>query len=386
MRMATIHSVKEARELARKVLPPVVFDYIDGGADDEVTLRANEEAFNEIKFLPRVAKGAILPNAQTELLGDKLSFPLLLAPCGLVAIMHPDGGEGVASAAKDAGIVSILSTVSGSRLESVARHASGSLWFQLYSANGRDEAVELMEKASDVSISVIVITVDTPALGNRERDRKNGVTTPFTLRPANALVLSSQLLRRPGWVYKMGRSFLGKRKTNESMIGGHGAASSMIAMQASPFTWEDIEFFRAKWNGKLAIKGVMAPQDAKLSVEHGADAIIVSNHGGRQLDGAEATLKALPKISEAVQNKCKVLIDGGIRRGSHILKAISLGADAVLIGRPYLWGLGANGQKGVSDVIETLRSEMIRSMVLLGATSIEDLRSNSYLSPEWPNI
>ena len=382
MRTETIHNVADARKRARWALPRVVFDYVDGAADDEVTMRANEAAFDAVELLPRMAAGPLNPDLSTSVLGIPLSLPVILAPCGLVRAIHPDAGAGVARAAGSQGTVSILSTVAGTTVEDASQAATTPLWFQLY-APGRPEAEALVARAEAVGVEVLVVTVDTPVLGNRERDVRNGVSPPLRITPQHALHLGPQVLARPAWTWRViqdgvriGRARSAQRADPAAPTAARLAARITVggvAMAASPFNWDDVRWLRSLWKGRLVVKGLLSGGDARRAVEAGAEAVIVSNHGGRQLDGAPATLRVLPEVVAAVGDDCEVMVDGGIRRGSHIVKALGLGARAVLIGRPYLYGLAAGGEAGVERIIEILRGEMTRTMALMGCSSVRQL-------------
>jgi L-lactate dehydrogenase (cytochrome) len=365
-----LHSVADARRAARKRLPGVVFDYVDGAADDEVTMRRNEDAFAAVELFPRMATGLTDPRLASSVLGRTLELPVLLAPCGLVRLLHPDGPAGVARAAAARGTISVLSTVAGSPVEEVAAQAKVPLWFQLYAAGGLPEADDLCDRASAAGAEALVVTVDTPTLGNRERDIHHGVAPPLRVDAHNAVPLGAQVLVRPRWAVQLAATGLrlARRGAGPS---GHG--SGMLGAVASPFSWDDVVHIRERWRARLVVKGVLSEADARRAVDSGADAVVVSNHGGRQLDGAPATLHALPGVVSAVGNDAEVLVDGGIRRGSHVIAAIALGARAVMIGRPYLYGLAAAGERGVERVLDILRAEMLRTMVLMGCSSVAEL-------------
>lgn len=383
MTAPVLHSVADARGRARRILPRVVFDYVDGGAEDEVTLAENERAFRELAFRPRMAVRVDEPDLRTSVLGTELSLPIMLAPCGLVRLLHPEGalGAGRAAAARDT--IWVLSTVAGATLESVAP-AGGHRWFQLYAPGGRGEAETIMARAEAAGYEALVITVDTPALGNRERDVRNGVTPPLRLDARTAVALGPQVLARPRWALRMmrdGVSMLGRPRRPTAPAGDDGTANhssglgaaGTVAMLASPFTWDDVAWMRAQWTRPLVVKGVLGADDATLAVDAGADAVIVSNHGGRQLDGAPATARVLPEVVDAVGGRTEVLVDGGVRRGGDVVKALALGARAVLVGRAYLYGLAAAGQAGVEQVLDILRAEMSRDLRLLGCPSVTAL-------------
>jgi len=370
-----IHDAGDARRLARRRLPKVVFDYVDGAADDEVTARRNEAAFASVVFRPRMGTGVVTPQlTPVEVLGASLSVPVVLAPCGLVRLLHPDGPAGAARAAAARGTVSVLSTVAGYPVEEVAKDAQVPMWFQLYAAGGLAEADALCDRAAAAGVEVLVVTVDTPTLGNRTRDVRNGVAPPLRIDAHNAAPLGAQVLLRPRWAAQLAATGI-RLSTRGAGPGGHG--SGMLSAVASPFSWDDVAHLRARWAGQLAVKGILGSGDARRAVDAGADAVVVSNHGGRQLDGAPATLRVLPEVVRAVGGDADVLVDGGIRRGSHVVAAMALGARAVMIGRPYLFALGAAGQRGVERILEVLETEVRRTMVLIGCPSLDAL------GPEW---
>ncbi len=369
-----LHSVEDARRAARRRLPAVVYDYVEGAADDEVTMARNASACAGVTFRPRMAGGPFEPRLDTTVLGTRVALPVLLAPCGLVRLLHPDGPAGVARAAVGRGTVSVLSTVAGSPVEDVAAAAGVPMWFQLYAAGGLAEADALCGRALDAGVEVLVITVDTPALGNRTRDVRNGVAPPLRIDTRNAVPLGFQVLRRPLWAAQLAATGL-RLSTRGAGPAGHG--SGMLQAVASPFSWGDVAHLRARWPGSLVVKGILGGHDARRAIEVGADAVVVSNHGGRQLDGGPATLDVLPEVVDAAGRDAEVLVDGGIRRGSHVVAALALGARAVMVGRPYLYGLAAAGEDGVTRVLELLEWEMRRAMLLLGCRSVQDL------GPSW---
>lgn len=386
---ARIHNVADARRLARRTLPRAVFDYIDGGAEDEVTMEENERAFREIAFRPRMAVKVGRPRLDTTVLGTPVELPVLLAPCGLVQLMHPDGALGAARAAKRAGTVSVLSAVAGTPLETLASEP-GPRWFQLYAAE-RDTAEQLMDRAAAAGFEDLVVTVDTPTLGNRERDVRNGVAESPRIDARSALRLGPQMLAHPGWSLRMFRSGMrlfarapGSPVTTSRTVArsadgpgtrpvGAASAAGAVVMLASPFTWDDIAWIRSRWSGPLLVKGVLSGDDAVLASEAGADAVVVSNHGGRQLESAPATMRVLPEVVAAVGDRLEVLVDGGVRRGGDVIKALAIGARAVLVGRPYLYALAAAGEAGVERMLDIFSSEMSRTLSLLGCPAISDL-------------
>jgi L-lactate dehydrogenase (cytochrome) len=382
MDASRIYSVGDARRRAARAIPRALFDYVDGGADDEVTMRENERAFQELTFRPRMAATTGDPDISTTLLGTPLSLPVLLAPCGLVRFMHPDGAPGVARAAAAMGTVSVLSTVAGSSLEEFAASATGPKWFQLYSPGGPEQSEELVARAQRAGYDGLVITLDTPALGHRERDVRHGVTQPFRFTPSSASRLVAQVALRPRWLTGMVRAAVRARAdaadpTDTSEALRSSPSARLVAMGASPFSWDDVATIRGQWTGPLAVKGVLCPDDARRAIGAGCDVVIVSNHGGRQLDGAPATLRVLPDIVDALGGKAAVVLDSGVRRGSDVVKALAAGADAVMIGRPYLYGLATCGEAGVRRVLEILGTEMVRTLTLMGCPSV------SALDREW---
>lgn len=370
-------SIHDARRAARRRLPKVVFDYIDGAADGEVTMRRNEAALESVTFRPKMASGTVEPRLSTTVLGRPVDLPVLLAPCGLVRLFHPDGAAGAARAAAARGTVSILSTVAGSAVETVAATSSAPLWFQLYAAGGLPEADALCDRAAAAGAEALVVTVDTPTLGNRERDVRHGVAPPLRVDAHNAVPLGAQVLARPRWAVQLATTGI-RLSRRGAGPGGHGGG--MLSSVASPFSWDDVVHLRRRWDGPFVVKGILSAADAQRAVDAGADAVVVSNHGGRQLDLTPATFDVLPSVVDAVGDRAEVLMDGGVRRGSHVVAALASGARAVLIGRPYLFGLAAAGERGVERVLDILRAEMQRTLVLMGCASVEDL-GRDWLEP-----
>jgi L-lactate dehydrogenase (cytochrome) len=367
-------NIDELREKARRRLPTAVFDFIDGAAEDEVTLRHNREAFGKYALVPRVGIDVSAIELATTVLGQPLAVPLLLAPTGLCGMATSRGEIPTARAAKEAGILCAVSCLSSVTLEEVAREAPGDHWFQLYVWKDRKRTQELVERAALNGYRVLVVTLDVPVLGQRERDVRNGATIPPRVTVRNAL----DTLRRPRWMWAI---FRGPRVTFANVAAADPSVG-LSPFALSPFvndlfdptvTWKDLLWMRRIWKGPIAVKGVMSAADARLAVEHGADAVIVSNHGGRQLDGAPGSLEPLPEIVEAVGSRTEIVLDGGIRRGTDMAKALALGARACMIGRPYLYGLAAAGQAGVLDAIRILVTELRRAMALIGCKRIGDL-------------
>src|SRR6266478_4262139 len=381
-----IINIEDLRRAAKRRLPRVVFDYIDGGAEDERTLRANCRAFEGVTFRPRCAVAVPSCDLRTVVLGTSLSMPLILAPVGSSRLIYPRGEEAAARAASAVGIPYVLSTFSGCRLEDVAAASKAPLWYQLYLAGGRDCALPTIERAKAAGFSALVVTIDTAVAGMRERDFRNGVKELLSGKIRSMLPFVSQLLVKPRWL----AGFItdgGLMKFPNILIPGKGPmlyADVTAALEQSVVTWEDLKWIRNAWNGPIVIKGVHTGDDARRAVNEGADALVVSNHGGRQLDGVAPSLQILPEVVAAVGDRIEVLFDGGIRRGSDIVKALCLGARAVMIGRAYAYGLGAAGGAGVARAIEILRTDLIRTFKLLGCASVADLdRSFINIPPDW---
>jgi L-lactate dehydrogenase (cytochrome) len=381
-RLRRVFNYEDARRYARWVLPRSVFDYVDGGAEDEVTLRRNIAAFRELGFKPRTAVWVPDPELSTTLFGETISMPILTAPCGGMRLVHPDGDIGVARAAAAAGTIHVTTSGSGFSLEDIAEGSPTAKWFQLYSLHGRAGMENLVSRVihrADI-YTAIVVTVDTSVLGKREKDLRNGPRDSMRLNARNALKLGPQLAARPLWFRRYACDGMPRSLANTAGMTRDGVPLLLSEMATgrvsqSP-TWEDIAWVRANWRGPLVVKGVLTSDDARRAIDLGCEGIVVSNHGGRQLESSPATIDVLPEIVAAVGDSAQVLLDSGVRRGGDVLKAIALGAKAVLIGRPYVWGLALGGQAGVEHMVEILRSEMIRTMRLMGCESIHDLDSS----------
>jgi len=378
-------NIEDLRRAAKRRLPRVVFDYIDGGAEDEWTLRANCRAFETVTLRPRCAVATPVCDLRTTVLGTSLSMPVILAPVGSCRLMYPRGEEAAARAAGEAGIICTLSTLSGCRLEDVAVASGGPVWYQLYLVGGRDCALAAIERARQ-GFSALVVTIDTPVAGFRERDIRNGVKELLSGKFGAMLPFVIQLLIRPRWL----AAFLmdgGLMKFENVVISGKGPMPYVdvtAALEQSVVTWDDLKWIRQAWNGPIVIKGIHTGEDARRAVDIGAEALVVSNHGGRQLDRVPPSLQVLPEVVAAVGDRIEVLLDGGIRRGSDIVKALCLGARAVMIGRAYAYGLGAAGSAGVERIIDILRADMIRTLKLLGCPSIAALdQSFIDVPPDW---
>lgn len=380
-------NIEDLRRAAKRRLPRVVFDYIDGGAEAELTLRANCRAFEAVTFRPRCAVATPACDLRTTVLGTPLSMPLILAPVGSSRLIYPRGEEVAARAAGVAGVAYALSTLSGCRLEDVAAASKGPVWYQLYLVGGRDCALSAIERAGVAGFSALVVTIDTAVAGMRERDFRNGVKELLSGKLGSMLPFVGQLLTKPRWLM----SFLadgGLMKFPNVVIPGEGPmtyADVTTALEQSMVSWQDLRWIREAWNGRIVIKGVHTADDARRAIDAGADALVVSNHGGRQLDGVAPTLCMLPEVLAAVDGRIEVLLDGGIRRGSDIVKALCLGARAVLAGRAYAYGLGAAGEAGVARTVEILRADLVRTLKLLGCATIAEL-DQSYIDvpADWP--
>jgi isopentenyl diphosphate isomerase/L-lactate dehydrogenase-like FMN-dependent dehydrogenase len=382
-----IINIEDLRNAAKRRLPRVVFDYIDGGAEDEWTLRENCRAFEQVTFRPRCAVATPACDLRASVLDASLSMPLILTPVGSSRLMYPRGEEAAAGAAGVAGIAYALSTLSGCRLEDVAAASTGPLWYQLYLVGGRDCALSAIERAKAAGFSALVVTIDTAVAGMRERDLRNGVKELLSGKLGSMLPFVSQLLIKPRWL----AGFLadgGLMKFPNVVVPGKGPmlyADVTAALGHSVVTWNDLDWIRQAWGGPIVIKGIHTADDARRAVEVGANALVVSNHGGRQLDGVAPTLRILPEVVASAGHRIEVLVDGGIRRGSDIVKALCLGARAVMVGRAYAYGLGAAGGAGVARAIEILRSDLVRTLKLLGCASIAELdRSYIDMPADWP--
>lgn len=378
-------NIADLRRLARLRLPRIVFDYIDGGADAEVTLRENTRVYDDVTFRPRGAVAVPGCSLQTTVLGTRLDLPFLLGPVGSSRLFYPKGEAVAARAAGKAGTVYVQSTLSGCRLEEVKAASRGPVWYQLYLVGGRDVALGAIERARRAGFSALVVTIDTPVAGLRERDLRNGIKELLSGRSWTKLRYLPQILTRPQWLAGFLRDGGLMRFPNIVLPDGPMPYVDVgTALEQSVVSWSDLSWIREAWQGPLVIKGVLTVEDARRAVSAGAEAIVVSNHGGRQLDGAPATLLVLPEIAAAVNGQTEVLLDGGIRRGSDVVKALCLGARAVLIGRAYAYGLGAAGEAGVARAIEILRGDLVRTLKLLGCESVSKLdRSYVDIPTSW---
>jgi L-lactate dehydrogenase (cytochrome) len=367
-------TIDDLRRLARRRLPRAVFDYIDGGAERELTLRENRRAFDDVTFRPRQGVAVQQCDLSTSVLGTRVALPVLLAPVGSSRLFYPRGEEAAAREAGTAGTIYILSTLSGCALEDVRDATSGVAWYQLYLVGGRDAALAGIGRAKAAGYSALVVTLDTPVAGLRERDVRNGVKEVLAGGLARLPYLP-QFLGKPRWLFAFLRDG-GLMHFPNVVVPGRGPMAYLdveAALRETTVTWEDLEWIRDAWGGPLIVKGILTAADARRAMAERVDGIIVSNHGARQLDGVSPTLRALPEVVAAAGPRVTVLMDGGIRSGSDVVKALSLGARAVLVGRAYAYGLGAAGSAGVARALEILRTDMARTLTLLGCASVTDL-------------
>jgi isopentenyl diphosphate isomerase/L-lactate dehydrogenase-like FMN-dependent dehydrogenase len=368
-------NIDDLRRLAKRRLPRVVFDYIDGGAEAERTLRENCRVFDDVTLRPRAAVALPAVDMRVSVLGQTFELPFLLAPIGSSRMFYPRAEVHAATAAGAAGTGYILSTLSGCALEDVKAATIAPAWYQVYLVGGRSVAERAIARARAAGFSALVVTVDTPMAGNRERDTRNGTSALLTGNPVAMVPHIGQLLSRPRWL----AGFLGDgglMHFPNVVIPGSGPMkyeSVGPALAQSVVTWADLQWIREVWGGPIVVKGVLTGDDARRAADEGADAVIVSNHGGRQLDGVPAGLRALPEVVAAAGRSIEVLMDGGIRRGSDIVKAFCLGARAVVVGRAYAYGLAAAGGPGVARAIEILRADVVRTLTLLGASGMNAL-------------
>lgn len=384
--LSRVVNIEDLRHLAHRRLPRAVFDYLDGGADREITLNENCSAFNKIYFRPSSAVAFEHVDLGVRILGHQLPLPFLLAPIGYSRLMHPEGELAAARAAGDSGTAYILSTISGHKLEDVKAATSGPAWYQLYLLGGREAAEAAIARAHSAGYSALVITVDTAVAGLRERDPRNGMKELLGSSLFAKVPFLPEILAHPRWL----AAFLadgGVPKLHNIVIPGRGPMDLIdvsAALARAAVTWEDLRWIREAWTGPIVVKGILTAEDAKRAVDMGAAAVVVSNHGGRQLDSVFPTIRALPDVVAAVGQQIEVLMDGGIRSGSDIIKAMCLGARAVLIGRAYAYGMAAAGYSGIERAISILRADLERTLRLLGCTTVASLNSAYVAAPaDW---
>jgi isopentenyl diphosphate isomerase/L-lactate dehydrogenase-like FMN-dependent dehydrogenase len=385
LKTTRIVNVSDLRLAAKKRLPRAVFDYIDGGAEAEWTLRENSRVFDDVIFRPRSAVATKSCDLRTTVLGQSIELPFILAPVGSSRMFYPRGEEVAARVAGDAGTIYTLSTLSGCAVGDVKAATRGPLWYQLYLIGGRDVALAGIERAKNSGCSALAVTIDTPVAGMRERDVRNGVKELVSGAPFTMFPFIFQFLARPRWLAAFLRDGGLMKFPNIVLKNGPMPYADVgAALEQAMVCWDDFKWIREVWPGPIIAKGVHTADDARRAIDHGANAVIVSNHGGRQLDGVAPTLRVLPEVVAAVNGQIEVLFDSGIRRGSDIVKALCLGARAVLIGRAYAYGLGAAGEAGVRRAIDILRADVIRTMKLLGCASVRELdRSFVDVPAEW---
>jgi len=371
-------NIKDLRNLARARLPDAVFDYLDGAADDEVTLKDSERAYQEVIFKPRFAVATPACDLSVTVLGQKLDLPFVLGPIGYSRLMHPRGELAASRVAGKNGTAYILSTMSGHRIEDVKAESAGPTFYQLYLAGGRGAAEGSIARAKAAGYKALFVTIDTPVAGNRERDVRNGMKPLMARNPFAKIPYLPNILAHPGWLAGFILDGMTRPFPN-IVVPGSGplpAIDVAAALESAQVSWTDLKWIREQWNGPIVMKGVMTADDAKRSVDAGAQGIVVSTHAGRQLDSVAGSLRVLPGIVEAVGDKIEVLFDGGIRRGSDVVKAIGLGAKAVLLGRGYAYGMAAAGDAGIERAIEIFRADIIRTLKLLGCSSISQVNSD----------
>lgn len=379
--MPVITNVEDLRVLAEKRVPRMFYDYADSGSWTEGTYRANESDFQKIKLRQRVAVNMEGRTLRTTMVGQDVAMPVALAPTGLTGMQHADGEILAARAAEAFGVPFTLSTMSICSLEDIAAHTKGSFWFQLYWMRDREFMEALIERAKAARCSALVLTLDLQVLGQRHKDLKNGLTAPPKPTIRNLINLAT----KPRWCMGM----LGTRRHTFGNLVGHAKGVSDVTSlsvwtkeQFDPkLDWADVEWIKRRWGGKLILKGIMDEADARLAADSGADALVVSNHGGRQLDGAPSSIEALPAIADAVGSRIEVWMDGGIRSGQDVLKAVALGAKGTMIGRAFLYALGAMGEAGVTRCLEILRHEMDITMAFCGRTDIRTVDRSILLPP-----
>lgn len=377
----TITCIEDFRRLAKRRVPRMFYDYADSGSWTEQTYRSNETDFQKLLFRQRVAVDIETRNLRTTMIGEDVAMPVALAPTGLTGMQWADGEILAARAAERFGIPFTLSTMSVCSIEDIAAHTTRPFWFQLYVMRDRDFIARLIDRAKAARCSALVLTLDLQVLGQRHKDIRNGLSTPPKPTIRNLLNLAT----KPRWCLNMLKT---QRRTFGNIVGhakGVGDLSSLSSWTAEQFdpslSWEDIEWIKKRWDGKLILKGIMDPLDIPMAIDSGADALVVSNHGGRQLDGAPSSISALPDIVHAAGDKIEVLLDGGIRSGQDILRARALGAHGTMVGRAFLYALGAMGEEGVTRCLQILANELDISMAFCGRTDINDVDRSILLNP-----
>lgn len=370
-------NIDDLRSLAKKRLPASLFGYIDGGSDDEQTLRGNTSAFDQYGLMQRALVDVSSIDLSTTVLGKKIDWPVLCAPTGMSRMFHHDGERAVAREAAKSGTFYSLSTLSTTSIEDVGAETSGPKMFQVYVHRDRELSREFVQRAKTSGFDALCLTVDLPAHGNRERDLRTGMTLPPKLTLKSIL----DVLIHPAWVYHyLTTESIELANVAHKIREGSGEVSNLLQYVSKQFdptvTWEDAQWMKSLWDGPFVLKGIMSVEDAKRAVDIGASAIVISNHGGRQLDSSPATIEMLPSIADAVGGQIEIILDSGIRRGTHVLKALALGANACMVGRSYLYGLAAGGQPGVARALQLLRTEIELDMKLMGCRNLSEVTRN----------
>jgi L-lactate dehydrogenase (cytochrome) len=377
MSLNNCYNFEDFRRLAKKNLPAPIFHYIDGGSDDEVTLKRNTESFLKCDLVPNILAGVGEPDLSTTVFGQKIDMPLFLSPVAMQRLFHHDGDKASARAAEKFGTFYSMSTMATSSIEEIANISGGPKMFQIYIHKLKGLTDNLIDRCKSSGFKSMCLTVDTVTAGNRERDHHWGFTTPPKLTLKSIL----SFMKRPGWTF----NYLIHEKFQMANVKDFTKKGTSIAKGVMEYineqydpamSWKDAEYCIKRWKGPFAIKGLMSVEDAKRAVDIGASAILLSNHGGRQLDGSRSPFDQLPAIREAVGDKLEIILDGGVRRGTHVIKALSLGATACSFGKGFLFGLGAGGQAGVEQVLKRMKEELRRDMILLGCKSIKELNSS----------
>ena len=378
---SVIQTVDHSRAIAKKKIPKAVWDFIDGGAGDEQAIAANRHSLKDVVFQPKYLVDVSKPDTSLTIFGKSVSTPLILSPSGLATLAHPEGEIAVARAAQHAGAIFCLSTGSGNSIEEVGEQSQGRLWFQLYLWKSEDVINTLIQRAQTSGYEALIVTVDVPVVGKRERDLRNGMSLPVTIRPGQYW----HYLSRPRWLSGIIKNPAITFGNLTDITSGDDASSIgqhvNNELNDPSKTWEDLRRIRSQWSGPLLVKGIMHPDDAKTAESIGVDGIIVSNHGGRQFSSVPGIATIFPHIKEAVSDKVEVFFDGGIRRGEDIVKAHALGATAACSGRCWFWGLAANGEQGVTDVLEILNQETKDTLSLVGQRNLRDVGAHNLYQP-----
>lgn len=382
-----ITCIEDLRKIAKRRVPRMFYDYADSGSWTESTYRSNEAAFQKIKFHQRVAVNMENRSLETTMIGEKVHMPVAIAPTGLTGMQHADGEILAARAAEKFGVPFTLSTMSICSIEDVAEHTSRPFWFQLYVMKDKPFVEKLINRAKAARCSALVITLDLQILGQRHKDLKNGLSSPPKPTPRNLMNLAT----KPYWCWNMlhtKRRYFGNIVGHVTGVDDMSSLSSWTSQQFDPaLSWDDVAWIKDKWGGKVILKGIMEPEDARLAVKSGADALIVSNHGGRQLDGALPTIEALPAIVDAVGNdNIEIFLDSGVRSGQDVIRAVAMGARGVFIGRAFLYGLGAMGEAGVTKALEIIYNEADITMAFCGLRNIKDVNRNILVSGTYPVV